>query len=614
MLHWDLEHFVVLTKVDRYNLHVNDPGRGKRIVSFAEADKHFSGIVVELSPRLGSLDVPASKKLTILDFVGRDSGIAKPMIIMLALSLFIELLLLIQPLVLRYTIDFGIDNSDGSLIGYLCLVSTLVALCTGAITLLRDRAALLTGSRVNLQVAQRLFRHTLSLPISFFEKRLTGDLADRYRSVEAIERILVGELPVGLLDGLFTLASLTVLFFISAPIAWATLLLFLLLAACRLAGLKRLRAAEEAVVFSRALEGGYLTESLHAILTIKVRAREIDRHSTWLSRFVDLVNAQHRLSRLQSLARALRVLVAGLDVAIFVALAFHQYRHAAFGVGTLFAIMFYKTHFSSRSSALVERAVGLGMLRMHLDRLEDVALAQSEAQLLPVTSPPNGPCITARDSDIVFNDVSFRYSPFDPPILHQSSWRIGMGEFVVLTGASGTGKTTILKLLLGLYRPDQGMITVGGVNTATGDVNLVRRQCGVVMQDDQLLIGTIAQNVAFFDPDINMDRVEWCCKQACLHDDITSTPMGYMGRVGGNAAGLSGGQRQRLLIARALYDRPRFLLLDEGTANLDPDREEAILANLKALKLTTLVIAHGASPLRMADRVLCLRDRAIHNV
>lgn len=625
MLHWDMEHFVVLTGIRGDRFRINDPGRGMRTVSAAELGRHFTGIAVDFDRTVSFKRQSGSERLTLRKLVGQVAGMRASFFAVLSLSLVLECLLLLQPMILRYIIDLGFMGNDQELVFYLCTIGAVAALCAAGVAFARDFATLVAGSTLNLRMAHGLFSHSLSLPISFYEKRLTGDLVDRYRSIENIERFLIGELPVAVLDGMFTLVSLTVLIVVAPTIALLTLAVFCVFALHRAFGLRELRDAEEGVVSARGHESGYLFESIQGILSIKVRAGESDRQGNWLSRFVALLNAQRRMATLQAQHRSVKVLLGGVDLVLFAAVSYTQFQSQQLSFGALLAILFYKTHFFARATALAERAANLRMLRIHLDRLEDIVHATPERLSVAVSASSSAPAFENAEANadtstnpsahsIVFENVSFRYTQFDPWILQDASFEIRPGEFVALTGPSGSGKTTVLKLLLGLYSAESGAVKIGGVDIGKSALAAVRRNFGVVMQDDQLMIGTIAQNVSFFDADTDMDRVMWCCAQACIHEEINALPMGYSTRIGGNAAGLSGGQRQRVLLARGLYRQVKFLLLDEGTANLDQMRESAIIANLRGLSLTTLLIAHGDRPLASADRILMLDNCQIRSI
>ena len=208
--------------------------------------------------------------------------------------------------------------------------------------------------------------------------------------------------------------------------------------------------------------------------------------------------------------------------------------------------------------------------------------------------------------EITFDKVSFRYSPSDPWIFRDISFKIHIGDFVAISGPSGGGKTTLMKLLLGLYFPTQGVISINGTNLDKESVLSLRKLFGVVMQGDQLLTGSISDNICFFDQNYDSDRIESAAKSARIHDEIEAMPMGYLSTIGDMGSALSGGQKQRILLARALFQKPQILVLDEGTANLDMDTENRIVDTIAKLPVTRVVVAHRLAFLDKADYRICL--------
>ncbi|MCA3719274.1 MAG: ATP-binding cassette domain-containing protein, partial [Brevundimonas sp.] len=234
----------------------------------------------------------------------------------------------------------------------------------------------------------------------------------------------------------------------------------------------------------------------------------------------------------------------------------------------------------------------------HLERLADIVHADPERGL-------DGPAILSKpiQGAVEARRLRFRYGQFDQWVLEDVSFRIEPGEAVAMVGPSGGGKSTLLKLLVGIYEPVEGDLLIDGHPMRALGLRAVRDRLGVVMQDDQLLSGTIADNVGFFDAHIDMDRVEQACRQAHVHDDIIRTPMGYHSLIGDMGSILSGGQKQRLLLARALYKQPAILFMDEGTANLDPELERRVMASLDEIKITRIMVAHREAAVRGADRI-----------
>jgi len=273
---------------------------------------------------------------------------------------------------------------------------------------------------------------------------------------------------------------------------------------------------------------------------------------------------------------------------------------SAFSVGMLFAFVAYKEQFSARVAGLIDKLIDLRMLNLQGERLADIVLAPPEQE-----SPPAP--IDAIDASLEVRAVSFRYSDPEPLVLVNCSFAVAPGESVAIVGASGGGKTTLVKLMLGLLQPTDGKVLAGGVDIQKLGIDRYRKLVGTVMQDDQLFAGSIADNISFFDPAPDHAAIEHFARVAAVHDDIAAMPMAYNTLIGDMGAALSGGQRQRILLARALYKRPRILFLDEATSALDVQKERAVNDGIRSLNLTRIIIAHRPETIASADRVIVLQ-------
>jgi ATP-binding cassette, subfamily B, bacterial CvaB/MchF/RaxB len=273
----------------------------------------------------------------------------------------------------------------------------------------------------------------------------------------------------------------------------------------------------------------------------------------------------------------------------------------------LFAFLSFRNTFNERAVGLINQLVQFRLLRLHLERLADIVAA------VPETETTATPQLDVKGA-IKVRELSFRYGVADQFVLQDVDFEVAPGEFVAVTGPSGGGKTTLLKLLLGLHRPTSGTIDLDGYRAAPELWRAWRRHVGVVSQDDRLLSGTIADNIAFFDPDLDMAKVQAAAAAAQVHDEIMRTPMQYLSLVGDMGSTLSGGQRQRVLLARALYGQPRVLFLDEGTANLDEETEAAIADLIEKMPITRIVVAHRPALIRRATRVFRINERQIAEV
>jgi ATP-binding cassette, subfamily B, bacterial CvaB/MchF/RaxB len=356
----------------------------------------------------------------------------------------------------------------------------------------------------------------------------------------------------------------------------------------------------ETIVWSARRDSHFL-ETIRGIRTIKLFNGQHERRAHWLNLLVETTNRQLVTQKLDLLFRnANSLLLGGLGILI-VWLGAERVLQNAFSVGMLFAFISYKDQFLRRVSELINRVVDLKMLRLHAERLADIAMTQPEQRDWFAADATE-----RRPASIQVRNVSFRYGANDPWVLDDISFSIDAGESVAIAGSSGCGKTTLMKLLTGLLEPTQGSILINGVPLARIGIDRYRAMIGVVMQDDQLFAGSIAENISFFAASPDNERIEECAKMAAVHDDIMAMPMAYGTLIGDMGTVLSGGQKQRVLIARALYRDPVILFLDEATSHLDVGREKAVNSTLQRTFITRVSIAHRPETIRASSRVIVL--------
>jgi ATP-binding cassette, subfamily B, bacterial CvaB/MchF/RaxB len=615
MLHWNADHFVVLKKVTGRHYIIHDPSRGPMRLGRAELSKHFSGILVEAKPTDHFTPSAGTRRLTLRRLLGRPEGLWKMLGTIFVVSVFLEMLAMTQPLMLRTVIDVGVTGRASEAITNIAGILLLAALLHGAIGILRDMTVLRAGASLSVHIAQRLFRHTLSLPLSFFEKRPVGHTIQRYGTTDEIERFLVSAVPLGLIDGLMTLATLGMIFYLSPALgafSIGTVLAFLLL---QVALYRMARPRQEKLIWAKGEQNGHFIETLRTMLTTKANALESSRFSGWLSLYGPQVKAQKEFAAVEIGYRGIRQVIVGFNLAIFVVLAASRIGEGGISIGTCLAALVYNGQFIGRAQLFVERLLEFRMLGLRLERLEDIVSTPPErsgpADDLEVLAPASGsrPVVLATRrprGEVTMEGLSFRYSDSHPLVLSEVSFRIAPGELIAVVGNNGAGKTTLLKLLLGLYQPTEGRVLYDGVPLEKLSLIDLRSHLGTVTQDDQLLTGTVAQNIALFDPEMSMDRVIEAAELACAREDIESTPMGYSTRLGDLGSPFSEGQKQKIFLARALYRRPAIIMMDEGTANLDAASEKRILENLATVGATKILIAHREATIRCADRVLML--------
>jgi ATP-binding cassette subfamily B protein RaxB len=599
LVHWDMNHFVVMKSATKRGILINDPASGQKFLPLAEASKHLTGVALELSPSEGFRARDERSRLPFSTFWTQLDGSAHALVQILLLSIILEMFVIASPFYLQLTVDEVIARGDVDLLLVLALGFGLFAAIKVAAGAIRSFIVLVVQNVLHFQIGARLFHHLVRLPIAYFEKRHIGDILSRFTSVEPIRSALAEGMITAIIDGIMALATLAMIFIYSVQLACVVLAAFVLYAIVRLGLYRRLRQRNLAVIEAKAHENSTFIETLRAIQSLKLFNRENDREAQWLNRYADVVSANVRLGRTKIAFSTINEALFGLENIITIYLAARMALADALTVGMIFAFMSYKQHFTEKGVQLVEKALDFRILELHLERLGDIALSRLERghdQLLAYTRPIEG--------RIELRNVFFQYAETEPFVLQDLSLAIEPGEFVTIVGPSGGGKTTLIKIMLGLLEPTGGEILIDGIPLSVLGARAYREQVGAVMQEDQLLSGSIADNICFFDPSFDQPRMIQCASLARIHHEILSMPMTYNSLIGDMGSSLSGGQKQRVLLARALYRQPRMLFLDEGTAHLDIENEREINESLRHLRMTRICVAHRPEMSSGADRVI----------
>ncbi len=607
VLHWDLNHFVVLTAVRGNRVTLHDPARGERRMKLDELSRHFTGIALELTPAADFRPKTERQTVTLKQLLGPVRGLKRALVQIFVLAAGLEAFVLLSPFFLQWVVDGVLVSADRDLLVTLGIGFGLLVLLQVAAAAIRSWAVLHLSATLNLQWLSNVFAHLMRLPMAWFEKRHTGDVWSRFAAVQQIQKTLTTHFIEAVLDGLLVVATLTMMLFYSVTLTLVVLGAVAAYAALRWAFFRPLREATEEALVHEARQSSHFLESLRGVQSIKLFNRQADRQARFMNRVVDTMNADIATRKLELMFSVLHRLLFGVERVAVVWLGALLVMEQQLSVGMLFAFVAFKEQFAQRISALIDKGVELRMLRLQGERLADIVLAAPEDEGVPRLGSPDL-TETPRPLRIEVRGLTFRYADSEPDVLRGVSFTVEPGESVAIVGPSGCGKTTLLKLMLGIHAPSAGELCIGGMPLAQLGLANWREMVGTVMQDDALLAGSVADNICFFADAPDTRWVAECARLAAVHDEIEAMPMGYHTLIGDMGGSLSGGQRQRLLLARALYKRPRILLLDEATSALDVERERTVNQQVRQLQLTRLIVAHRPETIASASRVIVLGE------
>ena len=599
LLHWDLDHYVVVDRVRRRGVRILDPARGRRELSWKEIGRHVTGVALELIPGPEFSRGGEVRRMRIADFWTRSSGLLRNLLGVLGLSLALQLLALAAPFYVQLVVDEALVKQDALLLQVLVLAFGVLVLLSVLVTWIRGRLVLHAGAAIGYQMAANLLHHLLRLPLRWFERRHLGDIVSRFGSLAPVQGLLTQGFAVAVVDGIMALTTLAMMIAYSGTL---TLIVCAALAACallRAATLAEYRRRQQAAIVAAAEEETAFLETLRCIETLKAFGREEDRHAHWQNRQARTVNAEVAEGRLGLTIEAANGVLFGLENLAVVYCAALMVLEGGFTVGMLYAFMSFKGQFTGRMTTLLDGIAGLAVLRLHLERLAEIGYEAPEIEASAEAEPPAG----RRRGRVVLGtrDLSFRFGEDLPWVFEGLNLQLPDGGLTLVTGPSGCGKTTLLRVLCGLLPPTRGTIEADGRPVTGPGLRSWRRRCAVVLQEDRLFTGTLAQNLAFFDPDPDTARLEACARRTGLAPIVESLPLGWQTQIGEGGTGLSGGQRQRLLLARALYVEPDALFVDEGTAHLDHGSALALAGLLGELAMTRVIVTHDARGLPAAD-------------
>ena len=605
ILHWGMNHFVVLKNITRRGFWIHDPAQGERLITREEMNKLFTGVILELSPTTEFKKAETRERLKLSHFWSRLVGLKRNLIHIVFLSLLLQIFTLIAPFYLQTVVDDVILRHDNYLLLVLALGFGLLLLIQQGTNVLRDWVVLHFSMRLGMQMSANLFRHLIRLPMDYFSKRHMGDIVSRFGSLDNLRQLFTTGLVTAMVDGVMASLTLIVLFLYNATLTWVVIGIVFCYALLRWFLYRPLHLLTEESIAAHAKENSHFMESVRAIQTIKIFHRESDRQHHWQNHLADAMNKDIRIARWNLGYQTAKGLLFGIENILVIYLAAEAVMGNIFSIGMLYAFMSYKDRFVRAMDNLITQGIEFKMLSLHLNRLADIAFTPTDPVADNNSSVINNTSTQEfMNGSIRVQNLGFRYGESEAPAFSGVNFEIKAGETVAIIGPSGCGKSTLIKCLMGLLTPTEGEILIDG--KPLKQLPQYRQQIAAVMQEDQLMSGDIAENIACFEQPIDLARVYHCAHLACIHDDILRMPMQYNTLVGDMGASLSGGQKQRILLARALYRAPRILFMDEATSHLDTANEERVNQHIRELAMTRVIVAHRPETIASAERKIYL--------
>ena len=520
----------------------------------------------------------------------------------LVVSLFLQLFALVSPLFFQVVMDKVLVHRGLTTLDVLVIGLSVVVLFESVLTLLRTYVFSHTTSRIDVELGARLFRHLVSLPLAYFQSRRVGDSVARVRELENIRGFLTGNALTLVLDVAFSGIFIAVMFAYSVPLTLIVLVSMPLYVALSVVLVPTLRARLNEKFARGAENQALLVETVTGIQTVKANALEPAIARRWDNQLAAYVSASFRTQTLASYGHEGINLIGKLVSAVMLWYGARLVIDQQLTVGQFVAFNMFAQRVAQPIMRIAQLWTDFQQTGISMARLGDILNTRTE---VPPTTAAQLPALKGR---IQFDAVTFRYRPEAPPVLHSLSVDVSAGEVLGIVGRSGSGKSTLTKLVQRLYVPEQGRVLVDGIDISLIDAAQLRRQIGVVLQENLLFNRSVRENIAITDPAAPIDAVMRVAELAGAHEFISELPEGYDTIVGEQGASLSGGQRQRIAIARALFTNPRILIFDEATSALDYESEAILQRNMAAIckGRTVIVIAHRLSSVRQAHRIIVL--------
>ncbi|HGX2090012.1 TPA: colicin V export peptidase/ABC transporter CvaB, partial [Escherichia coli] len=584
ILHWDFSHFVVLVSVKRNRYVLHDPARGIRYISREEMSRYFTGVALEVWPGSEFQSETLQTRISLRSLINSIYGIKRTLAKIFCLSVVIEAINLLMPVGTQLVMDHAIPAGDRGLLTLISAALMFFILLKAATSTLRAWSSLVMSTLINVQWQSGLFDHLLRLPLAFFERRKLGDIQSRFDSLDTLRATFTTSVIGFIMDSIMVVGVCVMMLLYGGYLTWIVLCFTTIYIFIRLVTYGNYRQISEECLVREARAASYFMETLYGIATVKIQGMVGIRGAHWLNMKIDAINSGIKLTRMDLLFGGINTFVTACDQIVILWLGAGLVIDNQMTIGMFVAFSSFRGQFSERVASLTSFLLQLRIMSLHNERIADIALHEKEEKKPEIEIVADmGPI------SLETNGLSYRYDSQSAPIFSALSLSVAPGESVAITGASGAGKTTLMKVLCGLFEPDSGRVLINGIDIRQIGINNYHRMIACVMQDDRLFSGSIRENICGFAEEMDEEWMVECARASHIHDVIMNMPMGYETLIGELGEGLSGGQKQRIFIARALYRKPGILFMDEATSALDSESEHFVNVAIKNMNITRVI-------------------------
>lgn len=617
IIHWNLSHFLVLEGFNKGKVYLNDPACGRRTVTAEEFSESFTGITLVFTPTPKfNKDGKKPNILSALRKRLKGSETALTYIVLVGLALVLPGLAV--PVFTRIFIDDILLKGRDSWVIPLLFGMGITAVLRGGLTWLQQYYLLRLETKIALTTSGQFLWHILRLPVEFFSQRFAGDIASRMDTNDRVAKLLSGQLATA------TLNFIMIIFYFALMLQYNFILSIvgLSIAIINVLYLKfvssKRRDQNKKLLQDRGKLGGVAISGLQIIETLKSTGSESDFFAKWSGYQAKALNAEQELGVSSQFLTVFPAFLTGINNVIVLTLGGFLILEGEITIGMLVAFQSLMTSFMSPVNEMLGLGAQLQELEGEMSRLDDV-LKYPVDQEVADDADESSYSGEKLEGYVELRDITFGYSPLEPPLIEDFSLSLRPGARVALVGGSGSGKSTISKIIAGIYKPWSGEVLFDGKSRTSFKRTMISNSLAMVDQNISMFEGTIGDNIKLWDDTIYENEMIQAAKDACIHDDITARPGGYDNLVDEGGSNFSGGQRQRLEIARALVQNPSIIIMDEATSALDPLTEKIVDENIRRRGCTCIIVAHRLSTIRDCDEIIVMErgkivERGIHEM